>query len=225
MGTVVRTLFWLWVIGSMVVLVVRWQTRRQADDAAPGPSPGSTPSGTPERPRPTGTTSTRPAPMVERTPPPTPPSAPEAPGAPGPAWSATGAGDAPGGSARAGLFASAGSVEQVATIAEALEGISLPCGLTPVIGADAALLVDKRVVFSTTEAEAGEVGAAVGDALEALGYDLRSIDEATAVAVRDDATVELGIVARASLPDGEGRPRYPTLPEDAVVLECELRAR
>ena len=219
MADLVRVVFWLWVVISLGVLAYRFQ-RRRAERASGGSSSGSG-SGTGSR---SGSPGASAASVTTSPPVAAPPStapmgapratSPEPDPRPAPA-------DDPGG--RRGLFAPESRGPQVATIAEALAGISLPCGLTPIVDSSSLHLADKRVVFSTAEAPAPEVGARFGDALEALGFDLRSVSDAVAMATRPDATVELRLHPRAGATGTEGRPLFPTLPEDAVVLVCELR--
>jgi hypothetical protein len=78
-------------------------------------------------------------------------------------------------------------------VAELVTGIELPCDLVPVVTGDA--IDPYRVTFATTGAGAGVVGAALADELERLGYQLRSVDESTALAVRDDAELQVRVTA------------------------------
>jgi len=111
----------------------------------------------------------------------------------------------------------------VATVAEALYGINWPCGLTPVIALDSLHLVDRQVTVSTTEAGAPEVGRRFGDALEALGFSLRSQTDTVATATRPDATLEVRLHPSAGVAQRGGVPLYPTLPPDAVVVVIDLQ--
>jgi hypothetical protein len=101
------------------------------------------------------------------------------------------------------------------TVAELVAGIALPCGLIPVVtGAE---LDPHHVVFATTGHAAGEVGSALADELERLGFELRTESDTEAVAVRDDASLRVRV-------RGEGdEPGAPTpLPGDPVRVIAEL---
>jgi hypothetical protein len=77
------------------------------------------------------------------------------------------------------------------TLAEALEGIHMPCDLVPVS--------DERpdprhVMFSTSTATAEEVGLQLADELERIGFDLIPIDDRSIEAVRSNARIEVRIL-------------------------------
>ncbi len=78
------------------------------------------------------------------------------------------------------------------TVAEAVQGIVMPCGLSPVVDATQALPNPFRVSFLTNLAPAAEVGRALADELERLGYTLATTTP-TELLARRDAT-ELRVV-------------------------------
>ncbi len=79
-----------------------------------------------------------------------------------------------------------------ATVAEALRGIAMPCGLSPVVDGSSALPNPFRVSFLTNQATAAEVGRALADELQRLGFTL-STAAATELLGRRDRT-ELRVV-------------------------------
>jgi hypothetical protein len=105
-------------------------------------------------------------------------------------------------SSRAGYFAASGSATGAGspsvgdtrrlTVAEALRGIAMPCGLSPVIDGSVSIPNPFRVAFLTTTADAATVGASLGDELERLGYQLTTAT-ATEVLARKPG-VELRVV-------------------------------
>lgn len=125
-------------------------------------------------------------------------------------------------SERRGLFASS-RPEAPRTIAEALSGVSWPCGLVPVIRPEDIHQVDRRVVFSTVGVPAAEVGRQVADRLEEAGFVVSSLDEVTALARRDGTNVAMVLHPVAEKVLNDGRPEFPTLPPESVVLVCDLR--
>ena len=245
MAGVFRALFWLWLIGSVVILVLRVSNKRSGATAAtvdgsvswfdsllgktapdasgsagaastaatglrippaldPSPPPGASAPSTLDRPviRADDATSGPVAPTPARE-----PSAPASPGG-----------------ARQGLFAPGGDqpIPPARTVAEALAGIEWPCGLTPVIDLATRHSTDREVAFSTTEATAAEVGARLGDALEALGYGLTSLDDTTVEADRPGTTVRVRLHPTAGTAERAGVPLFPTLAASAVVAVFTL---
>lgn len=181
MRNVLVALFWLWVLVSLSVYAVRiWRrvNRRSTGAAAPVvPDAPSTP--------------LAPAPVA----PPAPPlAAPEAPAAP----------VDPVASARSGLFTPAprrapaidGDSRAVArdrpTVADALAGIEMPAGLTPVVS-NQPFVDPYRVAFTTTTATPEQVGAALGDELERLGFAVASVSDHEVEASREGTRVRATI--------------------------------
>ncbi len=138
--------------------------------------------------------------------------------------------DAPGpnaGSTRAGYFAPTGQgdgTEPVAgarrlTVAEALRGVDMPCGLSPVVDGSVSIPNPFRVAFLTTTSDAGVVGATMGDELERLGYQLTTAT-ATEVLARKPG-IELRVVlypAPAKATRGLD-PLFPVAPAGSVGIE------
>jgi hypothetical protein len=243
--TVFRLLFWIWFIASIGVLVVRTSNKRSGAVAQPVngqltlldsllgkklPESGGADSTSLGRSPTTsallGLDPTASVPPASR-----PPATPASPLAEGsrPAEGATRPGD---GGARQGLFAngdaepgpSAAPGPQVATVAEALHGMSWPCGLTPVIDLAAQHAADRQVTFWTADAGAGEVGRRLGDALEGQGYALRSTSDTVVEARRDGAALEVRLHPEAGKAERNGAPAYPSLPPRAVVAVFTLLA-
>jgi hypothetical protein len=97
-----------------------------------------------------------------------------------------------GGAAPAPGEPDAGPSARRLTVAEALRGITMPCGLSPVIDGSVSIPNPFRVAFLTTTSDAATVGSSVGDELERLGYQL-STATATEVVARKPG-VELHVV-------------------------------
>jgi len=100
---------------------------------------------------------------------------------------------------RSGFFATpdpavGAAVERAgrATVAEAVRGIEMPSGLSPVIDGSQSIPNPFRAAFLTSEADASTVGAALADELERLGFTL-STSTPTELLARRDA-VELRVV-------------------------------
>jgi hypothetical protein len=135
--------------------------------------------------------------------------------------------------ARSGLFAStsqpptttddanAPSDETRSTVAAMLSGVSMPCDLVPIVDADA-VVNPYRVAFSTHTAPAADVGAAVGDELERLGFALRSVTSNQVEATKDEQRLTVTIHADASTATVADAAAYPNLPPGSVVVEFEV---
>jgi hypothetical protein len=105
-------------------------------------------------------------------------------------------------------------------VAELVQGIVMPCGLSPVVATDRPI-DPYRVAFSTDTAAAEVVGAEVGDELERLGFSLTSTATNRLMATKDgeQLTVTLHTDA-ASLTMGDTR-TYPTIPAGSVLVEFQ----
>ena len=77
------------------------------------------------------------------------------------------------------------------TVAEALHGIVMPCGLTPVIDGSSRVQNPFRALFLTSDADARAVGAGIGDELERLGYSLTTSAPTELTARRDRTTLRV----------------------------------
>ena len=199
--TVLVVLFWLWLAAALGVYLYRLWRRltqgpkavreaRATDEPAPAPAP------------------------------PSPPAAPVGTSVPSPAD-----GD---GAERSGLFApNAPTSDRVVpddtsarpTVAEALQGIAMPCGLAPVVRPGEGLLADFRVAFLTHTSDAATVGAAVGDELERLGYTLSTTSNTEALARRGDIVVRLVIYPQPGDVLRGDDPVFPVAPEGSVGVE------
>lgn len=103
------------------------------------------------------------------------------------------------------------------TLAEALQGIHMPCDLTPIPDERPD---QRRMLFATTTTDAGEVGEALADELERIGFDLIPLDERSIAAVRPEARVEVRILPDdpAALPG----PVVARVAPGSVVTEFQL---
>jgi hypothetical protein len=104
-----------------------------------------------------------------------------------------------------------------APVAELVAGIALPCDLVPLVTGDE--LDPHRAVFATTAHDATEVGAALADELERLGFSLRTVGDTEAVATRAGAELRVRIHDPGPHADRDGRPLFPTAPRGGVVVE------
>jgi hypothetical protein len=208
-------LFWLWALGSLVILIGR--TARRI--AARSKSDDADPQGTAVPPLPTIGTS----PSTASTPTASTPTAstPEPP-APGPP-----AGSPTSGS-RSGFFAAAPDAGAPTastvgadrpTVAEAVRGIALPCGLSPVVDGTVSIPNPFRAAFITTEADAATVGAAMGDELERLGYSLATVAATELVARRPGAELRVVLYPTPGAARRGLDALFPAAPDGSVGLE------
>lgn len=110
-------------------------------------------------------------------------------------------------------------VDRPSTVADAVAGISMPCGLVPVI-------LDRQdprhVAFSTTGHEPAAVGTAMADELERLGFDITALDERSVRAARRDAVLELRIWS-SHLDSAEiFAKRFPGVTAHSLVIDIRL---
>jgi len=221
----VAMLFWLWLLASIVILIYRQvqrssKKREAADQSTSGEVAPPTRSAsfdasilaTPAVPPPTAESAQPSRPAYFDAPPAPSQGKPTAPSVPT--------------SGRAGFFASDSadsghgmSGTPRSTVADALSGIVMPCGLTPVVDATVAVPNPFRVAFLTTEADGPTVGAAVGDELERLGFALTT-SAATELLARKPGT-ELRVIlypmpstARQGLD-----PLFPAAPSGSTGIE------
>jgi hypothetical protein len=210
--------FWLWLAVSLGVYGLRiWRRftqetvrRSETTSSVLGQNPVSPPVAPPVAPPLTPPVA---PPMTPPTsPPPSPPVTPTASGAAG---------------GRGGLFASAGPTPlspagagtgPKPTVAEVLTGVRMPCDLVPLVIDDSAL-DPHRVTFVTTGVSASEVGAAVGDELERLGFTLGTTSNTQALAERDGQQMVVTLVPAADQTVDGSRRVYPTVPPGSVVVE------
>ncbi len=84
------------------------------------------------------------------------------------------------------------------TVAEAVQGIVMPCGLTPVVDGSSSLPNPFRVSFLTSLAPAPEVGRALADELERLGFTLTTPATTELLARRDRTELRVVLYPTAS---------------------------
>ena len=109
--------------------------------------------------------------------------------------------------------------DRPATLAAAVEGISMPCGLVPV-GGDR--LDPRHVAFSTTGHEPATVGTAMADELERLGYAITPLDDRSVRAERPGVELEVKIWS-ARLDSGEVMAeRFPSVGSHALVVDLRV---
>ena len=103
-----------------------------------------------------------------------------------------------------------------AGVADALMGIRMPCDLVPLV---LDRLSSGRITLSTTGYATEEVGTALADEVERLGYVLRPMSDHEVLATRGPTGLRLTIRP----PDADGRHfEHPTAREDSVVVEITL---
>jgi hypothetical protein len=195
-------LFWCWFAVSAAILVRRAFRRVTSEPRSSHPAAAA---GTASPVTAAGTAS----PVAAVAPPPAvalgdvATAAPVTPGAPTPASTAT---VAPG---------------AVATIADALRGIRLPCDLAPLTGSGGGDEA-RRVAFYTVGYPAAAVAPQVADELERLGMRFDALTDNAAVAWRDDARVRVTVRTVGTRIGEVADLTYPTAPEHSVVVEFEL---
>lgn len=106
-------------------------------------------------------------------------------------------------------------------LATAMAGIQLPCNLAPLMGTGD---IDPReLVLTTSDHPPQIVGTSVGDELERLGFEFTPLSETSLLAQRDGAAVELSLFTSATAHDDRGNRRFPTAPDNSVVVQLRLR--
>ena len=105
------------------------------------------------------------------------------------------------------------------TVVEALQGIVMPCNLSPVIDGAVSIPNPFRVAFLTADADAPTVGAALGDELQRLGFTL-STPAATELLARKSGTeVRVMLYPTASAARRGLDLIFPAAPDHAVGVE------
>jgi hypothetical protein len=105
------------------------------------------------------------------------------------------------------------------TVAGVLAGVKMPCDLVPLTTLVPRPDVGDRVAFWTSGFPAEIVGARFADELERLGYKLEPVGENTLSAKRGDAELHASIHASMALANVGGRPAFPSVPDDGIVVE------
>ncbi len=226
-----RILVWAVVLGGLAIFIYRRlkgvpltgpkKVATPADPPSPSPDPFGAvppPMGATELTAPTG-----PMPPTMR---------------PSPSDPATAAGGGPvppampiGTSARAGFFsatpAAAGpeggpGAEAPAsrpTVAEAVRGIAMPCGLAPVVDGSSSIPNPFRVLFLTTTAPAAEVGRGLADELERLGFSLATTTPTELVARRQGAELRVVLFPSPATVTRGLEVMFPAAPPGSVGVE------
>ncbi len=215
MRSVIVPLYWLWCGVSVFILVrrrvtgksgrepVALSTRASTEPTAAFPALSVEPA--PEREPVAAAVAT--AAATSTAPPPAPPSPVGALADPAPSAAAA---------VRLGV-----PISTVDSLAEALEGIVLPCDLAPLIGSGE---FDRRSLVLVTSGMPDEVvGTALADEMERLGYALEPLSERSILATNERASVEIAVCGDAETVDDAGTRRFPTAPPNAIVVELRLR--
>ena len=103
-----------------------------------------------------------------------------------------------------------------AGVADALVGIRMPCDLVPLV---LDRLATDHITLSTTGHEAADVGTALADEVERLGYVVHPISDHEVLATRGATGLRLTI--RPPGPDGKHL-THPTARDESVVVEISL---
>ncbi len=228
-------LFYLWLAVSVVILVQRVITRRRrrtpvartapgapiipADWAPPDqplapPEPGVSP-GPAASPDPVVAPRDPASPVVA-----TPTDRPPANWPPAPAQPGTTPPPRPPGlsSSAAATRPGAGS----ASLMEALAGITLPCDLVPLTSAEGRVLGNRDLLLITSGHSGFEVGRALGQAIEALGYTLTPMANNDLVAVRGNDRITIDVHEHPEALLSGKRQEFPTAKAGDVVVELRL---
>jgi hypothetical protein len=110
--------------------------------------------------------------------------------------------------------------ERARTLAEALEGIAMPCDLAPLMGSGP--LDPREVAFFTRDQVPAEVGRAIADEFERLGYEISPVDDRSIRAERGQDLVRARIVSAATDSEEVFAELHPSAPKGSVVLELKL---
>jgi hypothetical protein len=110
---------------------------------------------------------------------------------------------------RSGVFGERAPATDRPAVADLVTGIALPCDLVPLVGDD---LDPHRAVFATVGHTAKEVGSALADELERLGFTLRTVADDEALAERDGDRLRVRV-------HEEGHRAHPGAPVHSVVAE------
>lgn len=116
------------------------------------------------------------------------------------------------GPARSGAPAGADDAPDRPPVDRLVAGITLPCGLVPVVTPDG--IDPRRAVFTTAGPDAAEVGTALAAELGRLGFEVRPAGDTGLVARRDGATLQVRVHAGEAGPEAS-RPPAP----GGVVVE------
>jgi hypothetical protein len=214
----IRALFWLWVIGSLLILAYRWWRKRsdRSSDEPTAPAP----------PDPTDHLRTSPplSPMGDASPassvsPTTPVAPPVASDLPPPVGSAPRAVD--GGSIfdAPTAWGEAAPAPSGRPIAELVSGIRMPCDLVPVADHTPRAGTRESVSFSTRGHDPVEVGRAMGEELRRLGFELEPVTTMRVRATKPEGVIEVEVHPDPSLVEHSGLPAFPSVLPGTVAVE------
>ena len=110
--------------------------------------------------------------------------------------------------------------ERSRSLAEALEGIAMPCDLSPLIGDGAAN--PREIAFFTNGFDPAVVGTALGDELERLGYALTPVDDSSIRADRGQDQIRARIMGGELTTADVMQELHPSAPAGAIVVELKL---
>jgi hypothetical protein len=105
------------------------------------------------------------------------------------------------------------------TVAEALQGVAMPCGLAPVVDGSVAIANPFRVAFLTDEADAAAVGAALGDELARLGFTLSTAAATELLARKPGVELRVVLYPTAAAAQRGLEKIFPAAPTSAVGVE------
>lgn len=108
------------------------------------------------------------------------------------------------------------------SLVDLLEGIRLPHDLVPLTQSAPSSGPITSLVAGTTTATAEEVGTALADELERLGYSVTTTGDQTALAEGPRGAVEIEIHPDAAHAYDGGNPRFPTASSGSVVVEMRV---
>ena len=190
-------LFWLWVVISLGIFLWRRLNGTRHDDEAPeAPSSALT---------------------KEWAPPPLDPEAPPPDGV-------AGSEEVPSSAALPRPEPTPAPRSAPASIVALLEGIALPHGLVPLTQSSTSG-PGSTLVAATDTARPEDVGAALADELERLGYAITTTGDQTALAEGPRGSIEIEIHPSSSSAVDGGSLRFPTAPPGSVVVEMSAVER
>jgi hypothetical protein len=106
------------------------------------------------------------------------------------------------------------------SLAEAVEGIAMPCDLAPLIGGGD--LDPLHVSFFTTGFTSASVGSALSEELGRLGFEMTPEDDQTTRAERGEDLVRVKMFSAALTSEAVMTEHHPSAPVGAVVVELKL---
>lgn len=106
------------------------------------------------------------------------------------------------------------------TLAEALEGIAMPCDLAPLIGSGE--VNHREVAFFTSGFNPTTVGEGLADEFERLGYEITPVDDRTIRAIRHEDVVRATLLSEALVGEAVMTDLHPSAPAGALVVELKL---